>query len=303
MTYILNMIDKFIHNGIIDTKDINMVKNYAKTSNKRIVYLDATFVLPTSSENIKQNFLTNRIENSIFFDTKHISDHNSHLPNMIPNVDYFSSALSDMGINNSDIIVIYGQHSITMGPARAWWMLKGFGHKEVMVLNGSLSTWIKDGLTTENGEPKKPERTEYVAQEFNSSMIANINSVNDVSTKNLFPIIDARPEKRFLGTLEEPRKGMRSGHIPNSINIPCSSLITEDGLLKTTTELKKLFISKGLDVEKPSFNNIITTCGSGITACSLSLALHNISYDGEVMVYDGSWSEWGQDTSPTLVVR
>lgn len=295
------MIEKFIQSGIVDASHINTLAQYAKENDKRLVYLDATFVLPTSTEDIKHNFLTKRVENSISFDIKLISNSDTSLPHMLPSQDKFSKSLSHMGIKNDDIIIIYAQHSMIMGPARAWWMLKGFGHKNIMVFNGNLSSWENFGHSVETGLPKQQEQTDYVAQEFKSSMISDMSSLIKTSENNTHPIIDARPVKRFQGILPEPRKNMRSGHIPNSKSLPCTSIITEKGLFKNNVELETMFQSIGIDVKHTNIEKITTTCGSGITACALSLALYHIGYKGHVSVYDGSWSEWGLDTSPTIV--
>ncbi len=297
------MIEQFIHAGIIDPEHITTLEQYVKEDdNKRIIFLDTTFVLPTSAENIADNFNEKRIQSAVFFDIKHIADKDSPLPHMLPSKEQFENALSALGIKNDDIIILYGQHGMIMGPARVWWMLKGFGHQNVMVLNGGLPAWGKAGYETETGEPQHFNKTAYSASEFQSTMMMDMKALIEISAQGTHPIIDARPFMRFDGSTPEPREGMRSGHIPNSMSLPCSSLVTEEGQFKNTATLGALFEDIGISIGKNEPETIITTCGSGITACALSLALHNVGYKGNVAVYDGSWSEWGLESAPTTVV-
>ena len=297
------MIEQFIHAGIIDPEHITTLKQYVKEDDKkRIIFLDATFVLPASPENIVNNFQENRLHSAVFFDIKSIADKNSPLPHMLPSKEQFESSLSAMGIKNDDIIILYGQHGMIMGPARVWWMFKGFGHRNVIVLNGGLPAWEAAGYETETGEPQHFNNTTYTASEFQSSMLMNMKTLIETSAQSTHPIIDARPFTRFNGSTPEPREGMRSGHIPNSKSLPCSSLVTENGQFKDTAILGALFEGIGIKTNESELDTIVTTCGSGITACALSLALYNVGYKGNVAVYDGSWSEWGLESSPTTVV-
>lgn len=297
------MIEQFIHTGIINPEDINTLKQYVKEEdNKQIIFLDTTFVLPTSTENIADNFKKKRIQNAAFFDIKDIADKNSPLPHMLPSKEAFENALSNLGVSNDDIVILYGQHGMIMGPARVWWMLKGFGHRNVMVLNGGLPAWKTAGYETETGEPQHFNKTAYCASEFQSAMLMDMKTLIEISAQSTHPIIDARPLIRFDGSTPEPREGMRSGHIPNSKSLPCASLVTEDGQFKDTAILSTLFENIGIQIGDNEPETIITTCGSGITACALSLALYNAGYKGNVAVYDGSWSEWGLEDSPTIVV-
>ncbi len=294
--YILNMIEKFTHSGIINSKDIPLLEQYIAQKNKRIVFLDTTFVLPTSNENIAENFRNKHIPNALFFDIKAIANKSSSLPHMLPNKQAFEKAVSALGITNDDVIITYGQHGMIMGPARVWWMLKGFGHKDVMVLNGGLPAWIKSGCKTTSEQTKPLKPSQYKASEFKDTAVTDIIELKKICEECELPIIDARPKIRFNGQTSEPREGMRSGHIPNSKNLPCSTLVNDNGELKSKDELKRLFEKIGITSENQK--QIITTCGSGITACALSLALHHIGQQN-VSVYDGSWSEWGLEPPPT----
>ncbi len=294
------MIETFIHAGIINPDDVAALEAHLKALNSRVVFLDATFVLPTSKENILETFSTNHIPNARFFDIKSIAKEDTNLPHMLPDYTVFEKALSTLGIKNDDFVIIYGQHGMIMGPARVWWMFKGFGHDRVAVLNGGLPAWIKEGFETNAKPPSSFEPAHYRAEPFHSYNVIDMKSVSGISSSNEFPIVDARPYERFAGTSPEPRENMRSGHIPGSANLPCSQIVGPDGKMKSREELKQLFHNIGINLEKNRPDRIITTCGSGITACVLALALYHLGYD-DVAVYDGSWSEWGQESSPTEV--
>jgi len=298
---ISTMIDNFTNIGIINSKDIPTLEKEANNNNRRIIFIDSTFVLPNSHEDIYKNYSTKRINNSVFFDLKFISNKNSLYPNMLPSKKDFSKYVSELRINNSDILIIYGQHGMLMGPARAWWMFKGFGHNNVIVLNGGLPAWENEGFAIETNSPKSYKKSEYTASNFNSEAIIDMAEVLEASKNKLCPIIDARPKERFSGKTPEPRESMRSGHIPNSKNIPCSMLVDKDGKFKTKGQLIKIFKTCDINLSYKE-SRIITTCGSGITACALHLALHYVGHKN-VAVYDGSWSEWGLETSLTPIAK
>ncbi len=290
------MIDKLIQNGIVDAKDVALVKAWAKESNTNVVFIDATFVLPTSDIDILQNFENQHIPDALFFNIKDIADKNSDLPHMLPPAHVFEAALSNLGISNNDLVILYGQHGMIMGPARVWWMLKGFGHTNTLVLNGGLPAWLGEGLPIESGPQRKTSKKQYSARPFDQDKVINMATL---SQSIEIPIIDARPSARFSGASPEPRSGMRSGHIPKSINIPCSHLVNDHGLFKSSENIKQLFSSAGLPLDN---SPVIATCGSGITACALALALYSIGHTN-VSIYDGSWSEWGLESSQTPIEK
>ena len=292
------MINKFVQAGIVNPQELEALRQHTENARLKLVFLDATFVLPTSKEDIHQNHQDKRLPGAVFFDIKAIKDTSSELPHMLPDAETFSNAVSALGINNADIIVVYGQHGMTMGPARAWWMFKGFGHDNVIVLNGGLPAWERVGLETESGSTSPIRPSEYKAKPFHRNMVTAIHDVLQACNENTCPIIDARPANRFSGESPEPRASMRSGHMPNAMNLPASSIVDENGMMRSADEIISLFEGCGLKLneKKP----VITTCGSGITACVLALALYHVGHN-DVAVYDGSWSEWGLETSPTPV--
>ena len=211
---------------------------------------------------------------------------------MLPSADHFASSLGHLGITQDDTIVIYGQSGMIMGPARAWWMLRAFGHEKIMLLNGGLPAWKKARLPLNTEQPPTPKPLDYSAT-YNPALVNNKDDMlKAIESEVGAQILDARPAGRFSGADKEPRAGMHSGHIPNSVNLPCIDLINSaNGKMKSTDELRALFSDLKIDLSAP----IITTCGSGITACALAFALHLLGHE-DASIYDGSWSEWGQES-------
>lgn len=260
------------------------------------VILDASFVMPRSPLSPQESFVRTHIPGARFFDIEEVSDHETDLPHMLPSAEVFADAASKLGIANDTSIVIYGQSGIVMGPARVWWMFRVFGHQNVKVLNGGLPAWIKAGLKTESG-PQKPTAAAHYSANINPDLVRNLTAVKAISETKSGLLLDARPAERFSGKAAEPRPGLRAGHIPGSLNIPCMQLVTPDEKLKSKQELTDLF--KYIDLKNTP--SITTTCGSGVTACVITLALHELGYP-DIPVYDGSWSEWGREECGTAVV-
>ncbi len=285
--------EKFAAQGLLTSKDLESL-NQKKTETKsgKTVILDSTFVLPSSSENPRENYNRSRIPGALFFDIEEIADHGSPLPHTAPTQEQFENGLSALGITPEDFVILYGQHGITMGPCRVWWTFRLFGHDNVAVLDGGLPEWIRNGGSIETGPPKSPHASRYTAPALRSELLVKQDQVRKASEENLCPILDARPKDRYLGTAPEPRPGMCSGHIPGSLSLPASAFVDpQRGTLKSNTELQALFENSGLKLgTKDSY--AITTCGSGITACVIAFALFRLGFDN-IAVYDGSWAEWG----------
>lgn len=273
-------------NGLISAQDAHRIfKGYASAP---AIFLDATFTMPHEAKNPPKEFKKSHIPGAQFFDIDHaFADQNSDLPHMLCDQIKFELGMSDMGITRENFVIIYGQSGSIMGPARAWWSLKVFGHDRVAVLDGGLPAWIKAGLPLSTGETiKRPPAVYKSAPAMH--LVRNKADVYN-SLENKTQILDARPAPRFNGTAPEPRPGLKSGHIPFSLNIPSSEMIDPTtGLYKSPETLRKIFADKGYK----SGQQTILSCGSGVTACALALALHNIG-EQNWSVYDGSWSEWG----------
>ena len=255
----------------------------------KVKILDATWCLPNSGRNAEDEFKENHIKNSIFFDIDKNSSQNSSLPHMLPLKKEWENILSNLGINNSDHVIIYDNSNI-FSSCRVWYTFIYFGHNTdlVSVLDGNFIKWQKENRTVSK-EIAKISKTNYEAEENLSMVISKAQVKKNILNKK-FQLIDARSNERFLGLQPEPRQGLKSGHIEGSINLPFQLLLNEDRTLKKKEELIKIFDAKKIDKNK----DIAFTCGSGVTACILGLA-NSIISGKKPIIYDGSWSEYGLD--------
>ena len=259
-----------------------------------IKILDATSHLPTLGRNAKEEHLACRISGASWFDIDKISDESSKLPHTLPSAEFFQSKMQALGIENDDHVIVYCD-SVFLSAARAWWMLRLFGHDKVSVLDGGLKSWLAISGTTESG--LKTPTTDQGAFTVRASVGAQMISI--ASLRQLIredaagQIADARSPGRFAGIEPEPRAGLRSGHMPGASNVPINSLINNEGGLRSLEDIAEAFKAGGIDPALP----VITTCGSGVTACGLALGLALLGNES-VRVYDGSWSEWGASDAP-----
>jgi len=249
-----------------------------------LVILDCSWYLQHEKKNPKKNYKKNHIKGSHFFDINKVSDKKNKIPHMGPQLKNFKKNIKDFNIQKNSKIVAYGAENI-MGAARVWWMFKYFGFKNVYVLNGGLNKWIKEKKSTTNKKStRKMSSFDFIIDE---KWITNKKAIlNKIKNKKQL-ILDARNEDRFYGRVKELRKGLRSGHIPYSKNIFWKNF-TQNG--------EKILSKKYLNERFSKYNirdkNIVTTCGSGISACVLSLCLLHV-LGIKSAVYDGSWAEWG----------
>lgn len=248
--------------------------------------IDGTWVMPGAAPPLLGQY----IPGAQVFDIDAVADPESPMKHMLPPAEIFAQAMSNMGISNEDMVVIYDRHGLRTAP-RVWWTSRMFGHSQVTVLDGGLPAWIEAGFDTAAAPFTPPEPTIYEAGDPLSGVISLREIKQRLGTD--IQILDARPEGRFYGTAPEPREGLRSGHIPGSRSWPLSMLVTPEGRLKPVDDLKTQIDQRGIDLSKP----IITSCGSGVTAAGLALALHLLGAEG-VSVYDGSWTEWGASDAP-----
>ena len=247
--------------------------------------LDATFYLPDSGLNAEEEYKKKHIPGAVFFDINKVADPNNSLPHMIPQKDLFSKMMQNLGLNNEDEIVIYDNSSF-LSSARAWFLFRYFGHDKVSIMQGGLENWKNSGgnISEENVVIKKGN---YTAKDEKKDLVVNLDQMI-IATQNKEKIIlDARSKQRFLGEAKEPRPNLPSGHIPNSKSLPSSILINKNGYLKSKDEINKILD----DINVNPNDKIIATCGSGVSACVISIALYCLGKKN-VPIYDGSWTEW-----------
>ncbi|WP_315742766.1 MULTISPECIES: 3-mercaptopyruvate sulfurtransferase [unclassified Bradyrhizobium] len=265
----------------------------AHLGDPKVKVLDATFKMPGVLPLPKDDYLKAHIPGAVFFDVDEVADHSSSLPHMFPSAEQFGRDVGRLGISNDDTVVIYDAGGWVAGP-RAWWMFLSFGHRDVRVLDGGLKKWLAEGRPVESGAvTPKPES--FTAT-FDQARVRKIEQMVANLASQAEQVIDARQAPRFAGAVPEPRPGLRSGHIPGSRNLPYAELFdAATGMMKPLDQLRQAFATAGVDLAKP----IVTSCGSGVSAAVLTLALYRLGLR-DTALYDGSWSEWGLDAGPPV---
>lgn len=256
---------------------------HLKAPDIRVV--DATYTLPTLNRNSRAEYEEAHIPGAVFFDIDDIADERNDLPHMVPDAAKFSSRVRKLGLGDGVRIVCYDNNRFSAS-ARAWWMFRMFGHDDVVVLDGGLGKWQAEGRPVDD-ETVTPVERHFTARQ-NNLLYRDLDQIRAHVLNPREQLVDARSSGRFRGEEVEPRAGMRSGHIPHSVNVPYADLVAQDGTLLPTEVLQQRFAEASVDPRKA----IATTCGSGVTACTLALALYQLGVP-DVAVYDGSWTEWG----------
>jgi thiosulfate/3-mercaptopyruvate sulfurtransferase len=252
--------------------------------------VDGTWHMPQLERDARAEFAQAHIPGAVFFDIDHIADRVTALPHMLPTAEAFAEAVGALGIGSGDRVIVYDVRGV-ISAARVWWTFRAFGHDRVAVLDGGLRAWKSEGHPLEAGQPTPPRREFRAA--LRPELVRDLNAMRGNLTTRAEQVVDARSRGRFEGTEPEPRAGLRGGHIPGSLNLPYETLYRPDGTLLSPAALRSALVTAGVDLGKP----VTTTCGSGVTASVLALALHLVGHP-RVAVYDGSWTEWGgrQDT-------
>lgn len=249
-----------------------------------LVLVDASWYMPAAARDGRAEYLASHLPGAVFFGIDDIADKTTTLPHMLPSPEDFAAAVGRLGIADTDIIVVYDEAGIFSAP-RVWWAFRTMGAKDVRVLDGGGPKWRAEGRPTKTGVVTPAAKT-FVPR-FQPDLVQDFDSVLGLTQSHARTIIDARPGERFRGEAPEPRAGLASGHIPGSVSVPAGT-VSQDGQMKPAGELATLFRGAGVDVTQP----IITSCGSGITASTMALALA-LAGAKDVAVYDGSWTEWG----------
>ncbi len=255
-----------------------------------IKIVDASWYLPMQNRNAREEYRSGHIPGAVFFDQDLVVDTASDLPHTIPSPRAFGQQVSDLGLSNSDTIIVYDGPGMFTAP-RVWWLLRTMGAPNVFVLDGGFDRWKEAGLPVTDDIPPTVRGTFQAA--LNRQAVATLADMRSTVGTGSMQIADARSAGRFTGADAEPREGMRSGHMPGARNVPVFSL-SSDGQLLALDALRNVMTQAGIDLSKP----VVTTCGSGVTAAVITLALESLGHQ-ELQLYDGSWSEWGsKDDTP-----
>ncbi len=250
--------------------------------------LDASWYLTTMNRDPRREFREGHIPGAQLFSIDEASDPSSPLPHTFPPAAQFADVVSRLVISSGDHVVVYDASGTNFSAPRVWWMFRAFGHDDVSVLDGGLGAWKAAGGVMAVGDAAAPAPGAFTAA-LRPDMLRSAADIRDALLKGAVQLVDMRSRGRFEATEPEPRPGLRGGHIPGSRNLPYAQLVDDRGLLRSPDELRALIAAAGIDIGRP----VIASCGSGVTACSLLLALHVLGVT-DTALYDGSWTDWGQ---------
>ncbi|ESR23346.1 3-mercaptopyruvate sulfurtransferase [Lutibaculum baratangense] len=260
-----------------------------------LAIVDASWYLPDMKRNGREEYLDRHVPGAVFVDIDEVSDRSDPLPHMLPTAEAFAARMGALGISDRNRIVVYDGAGL-FSAARVWWMLRVMGARQVAILDGGLPKWLAEGRPTESGETRR--KPAIFSASLDAAAVRDLQAMKEIAANGGAQIIDARSAGRFAGEEPEPRPGLRAGHIPGSLNLPYRQILAADGTVKPDAELQAALRGAGVDPARP----VVTTCGSGVTAAVLSLAL-TLTGHRDVGLYDGSWSEWGGADTPVETGR
>lgn len=253
-----------------------------------LVVLDASWYLPQQQRDPRQEFLAGHIPGTHWFDLDAGSDPETDLPHMLPPPGHFRATMESLGVGSHSRVVVYDGSGTQMSAPRLWWMLRAYGHDQVAVLDGGMAAWRGAGHPVEVGPAVPPPEVRF-RPKLRKDLVADREEVARITEVGGATMVDARSRERFQCLVDEPRAGLRRGHMPGACNLPFTELVDTNGRYLPPDELRRRLAAAGLDAAKP----VVATCGSGVTASSLALAIQ-LAWGQEVPVYDGSWAEWGR---------
>ncbi|MDB5474657.1 MAG: rhodanese family protein [Phenylobacterium sp.] len=259
----------------------------------QVQVVDATWFMPNDGRSGRADYEREHIPGAVFFDIDAIADRTTDLPHMLPSPEAFAEQVGALGLRREAEVVVYDALGLFSAP-RVWWTLRVMGFPKVYVLDGGLPKWRAEGRPVETSRPSPaPSVLQAV---YDPQLVRDIGAVRQLLAEREAQLVDARPAARFRGEAPEPRAGLRSGHMPGAKNLPWADLVQPDGTLRSPEQIRTAFQAAGVDLAAP----IVTSCGSGVSASLLALALARIGR-ADVAVYDGSWTEWGgRDDTPVV---
>lgn len=256
-----------------------------------LVILDTSWYLPTTARAGRDEYRAGHIPGALYFDLDLASDPDSELPHMLGSEERFAGYVGGLGVDSGSDVVVYDGSGNNLSAARAWWMFRAYGHERVYLLDGGLKKWQAEGRPLESGLVARPPASFSVR--LDRSQVRDRSAVHQALLSGSAQVVDARSAGRYSAAEAEPRAGLTSGHMPGALNLPYNELVNPDGTALSTDELRRRFVAAGVELGRP----IIASCGSGVTACNLLLALHRLGHT-DASLYDGSWTEWAVTGSP-----
>jgi thiosulfate/3-mercaptopyruvate sulfurtransferase len=258
-----------------------------------LVILDTSWYLTTTGRVARDEYRAGHIPGAMYFDLDQASDPDSPLPHMLPSEERFAAYVGGLGVESNSLVVVYDGSGQNLSAARAWWMFRVFGHETVVILDGGVGKWRAEGRVVESGLTVRQPAS--FAVRLDRSRVRDRLEVHRALASGAAQVVDVRSPGRFAGTEPEPRPAVPAGHMPGAVNLPYTELVHPDGTALSLEELRRRLAGSGIALDRP----VIATCGSGVSACNLLLALYRLGHP-DATLYDGSWTEWAAGGLPVM---